>query len=360
MAPWIGPEEKQALCEYLDQGGWLTEFKKTEEFERALARYVGTEHCVITTSGTTALMMATMTLNLTRGAEVIVPNFTMVATPNSVHFTGATPIFADVEHETLCMDIAATEACISERTRAIFLVNANGRYPKCGIEAFQRLAAQQNLILLEDACQALGCRYPDGRHMGTASLVGVFSFSVPKVITTGQGGALVTNDSELAQKLRRLKDFGRTAGGTDFHDTIGYNFKFTDLQAVIGLSQIKKLPARLERKKEIYRRYRRNLADVREVQFFEQDLAHTVPWFIDVCVRDRERLQEHLSAHGIGTRVMYPPLNAQVAYQVPGDYPVSTWVGNSGLWLPSAAQLTDEEVDQVTDCIKSFYLSSAA
>jgi perosamine synthetase len=166
---------------------------------------------------------------------------------------------------------------------------------------------------------------------------------------------LVTNDDEFAYKLRRLKDFGRSGGGNDFHDSIGYNFKFTELQACLGIEQMKKLEWRVERKKEIFKQYQTQLANIPQIKFFKQDLLYTTPWFIDVLVEDREQLAQHLKSKGIGTRIMYPPINKQKAYQIPGHYPVSNEVGEKGLWLPSAGQLTDEEIKSVCDSIVEFY-----
>jgi perosamine synthetase len=178
---------------------------------------------------------------------------------------------------------------------------------------------------------------------------------VPKVITTGQGGALITDDDDVARRLRRLKDFGRAAGATDVHESIGYNFKFTDMQACVGIEQMKKLDWRVKRKKEIMRRYRDNLAGINTVSFFEQDLENTTPWFIDMLCERRDALQAYLLEQGIGSRVMYPPVNKQKAYAQPGHYPVSELVGEQGLWLPSSSQLDDAEIDSVCMAIREFY-----
>ena len=141
-------------------------------------------------------------------------------------------------------------------------VSANGRYPASEITQFEKLAEENNIILIEDAAQSLGSFYPDGRHIGCAGRVGSFSFSAPKIISTGQGGALITSDDELARKLRRLKDFGRSGGGNDIHDSIGYNFKFTELQACLGVEQMNKLEWRIRRKKDIYSLYKQKLAGI--------------------------------------------------------------------------------------------------
>jgi perosamine synthetase len=355
MRPLFGEEEKKAICEYMDEDGFITEFKRTEQFEQMIAEYTGAKHCVVVNNGTISLTLAAMAVGVQAGDEVIVPNYTMIATPNSIKMFGAVPIFVDVEPETLCLDIDRVKQALTPKTRAIMLVSANGRYPKVGISAFEELARERNLLLIEDSAQSLGSFYPDGRHIGRAGLVGSFSFSAPKIISTGQGGALISDDDAVAAKLRRLKDFGRSGGGNDIHDSIGYNFKFTELQACIGIEQMKKLPGRVERKKVIWRRYADNLAGVSGIRLFNHDLERTAPWFIDSIVEDREGLIAHMRAAGIGTRVMYPPINKQIAYQTPGGNPVSNLIGVKGLWLPSAVQLTNEEIDRICKVICDFY-----
>ncbi len=355
MEPWFAEEERQAINDYMAEGGWLTEFKRTAEFEHRIADYTGAKHCIVVNNGTISLTLMALAAGIKAGDEVIVPNYTMIATPNSVKMFGAVPVFVDVERDTLCMDIECAKMAITPKTKAIMLVLANGRYPKSGIEAFQKLCSKYGLILLEDSAQSLGSKYPDGKHQGTVGLAGSFSFSAPKVISTGQGGAIVTDDDKLADKVRKLKDFGRSGGGNDIHDSIGFNFKFTELQAVIGNEQMKKLPWRVERKKEIYKRYMNNLSNVNEVSLFKQDLICTTPWFIDILAINRDKLQLFLKEKGIGTRVMYPPINKQEAYRVTGEHPISNKVGENGLWLPSASQLKDEEIDYVTDAIIGFY-----
>lgn len=355
MQPWFGEEEKRAVCEYMDEGGFITEFKRTERFEQMIAEFTGAKHCVVVNNGTISLTLAAMAVGIQAGDEVLVPNFTMIASPNSVKMFGAVPVFVDVDPQTLCMDIELARKAITKNTKAIMLVAANGRYPESGVTAFEVLAAEHELILIEDAAQALGSRFPDGRHIGTAGLVGSFSFSMPKIISTGQGGAVVTNNDDIAYKLRRLKDFGRAGGGNDIHESIGYNFKFTELQACIGIEQMKKLSARVERKKDIFLRYQERLQGLSEVRLFAHDLIHTTPWFIDSLVEHREELQAYLKDHGIGTRIMYPPINRQKAYSLPGNYPVSEMVGTQGLWLPSAVQLSDAEIDRICSIILSFY-----
>ncbi len=355
MKPWFGNEEKAAINQYLSEDGWMTEFKRTEEFESMIAQFTGAKHCIVVNNGTISLTLAGIAVGISHGDEVIVPNFTMIASPNSVKMIGARPVFVDVEPETLCMDIRAAKKAITPQTKALMLVTANGRYPKAGIQAFVDLCHENGLVLLEDSAQSLGSFYPDGRHMGTVGKVGSFSFSAPKIISTGQGGALITQDDEIAHQLRRLKDFGRASGGLDIHTTIGYNFKFTELQACLGIEQMKKLKFRIQRKKEIMKVYQDCLQGIPEIHLFEHDLTCTIPWFIDTLAEKRDDLLKTLKAENIGTRVMYPPINKQVAYQIPGEHPVSNQVGLKGLWLPSFTQLTDREIETTCSHIRNFY-----
>lgn len=355
MEPDFGIEEGEALNNYMNNGGWITEFTKTEELEHMIADFTGTTHCIMVNNGTISLTLAALACGLNSGDEVIIPNYTMVATPNSIKIFGATPVFVDVEYETLCLDIKLVEKAITSRTKAIIFVNANGRYPKTNISDYIEICKKFNLILIEDSAQALGSHYSDGQHMGTIGTVGSFSFSSPKIISTGQGGALITNDDSIAYKIRKLKDFGRSSGGNDIHDSIGYNFKFTDIQAVIGIEQMKKLDSRIARKKEIAELYKERLFNLPQVTFFNQDLLNTVPWFYDGLFQSRDELLLYLKENNIGSRVMYPSISHQEAYNLGGVFPVSEEVGKKGLWLPSSMKLSNSQIDYICDCIFSFY-----
>jgi|TARA_B110000091_G_scaffold211195_1_gene255381 perosamine synthetase len=355
MRPLFGDEEKKAICEYMDEDGFITEFKRTEEFEGMIAKFTGAKHCVVVNNGTVSLSLAAMAVGIIAGDEVIVPNYTMIATPNAVKMFGAVPVFVDVEESTLCLDLELVEAAITPKTKGIMFVSSNGRYPSSGIEAFLSLCERYDLKLIEDSAQSLGSYYPDGTHVGRKGNVGSFSFSAPKIISTGQGGAIITDDDEIALAVRRLKDFGRDGGGSDIHGSIGFNFKFTELQAVIGIEQMKKLPERVARKKEIYLRYQEGLIGLKHIQLFQNDMVNTAPWFIDVLANQREDLMSFLKTKGIGTRVMYPPINQQQAYDLEGSYPVAEKIGLKGLWLPSMVQLEDSQIDYICDSIREFY-----
>jgi perosamine synthetase len=352
MQPWLGEEEKKAVVDYLDSGGWLTEFRRTREFEQALAAYIGARHVSVVMNGTVSLFAALAALGLGAGDEVIVPDLTMIASANAVLLTGATPRFVDIDRATLCLDLAEAERAITPRTKAIMLVAFNGRAPD--MERAVALARDRGVFLVEDAAQALGSRWR-GRHLGTFGAVGSFSFSSPKVITTGQGGALVTDDDALIAAIRQIKDFGRLRDGVDEHIALGYNFKFTDLQAVIGLAQMTKLDWRVQRKKELFALYRAELANVPEVTFVETNLSETSPWFIDVLVPDPAALRQRLHERGIGSRPFYPPIHTQAPYRLAGSFPETERASRQGLWLPSSSFLEDRVVRRICDEIRAFY-----
>ena len=355
MRPLFEEEEKKAICDYMDEDGFITEFKRTEIFEKMIANYTSSKHCVVVNNGTISLTLAALSLDIKPGDEIIVPNYTMIASPNSIQMIGAVPVFADVERDSLCLDLDSVKDAISPRTKAIMLVSSNGRYPKKTISAFEKLAEEYEIHIIEDSAQSLGSFYPDGRHVGTAGTVGSFSFSAPKIISTGQGGALVTNDNEVAAKIRKLKDFGRASGGNDIHDVIGYNFKFTELQACIGIEQMKKLEKRVERKKEIWSKYRNEFQDISEINLFSHNLKYTAPWFIDATVERREDLMRFLKLNNIGTRVMYPPINKQKAYSQNKTFPVSDLIGTNGLWFPSSVQLSNTQIKYIGEKVREFY-----
>lgn len=357
MEPWIGEEEKRAVWEYLDSGGWLTEFKRTQEFEQMIADYVGSKYASVVNNGTVSLAIAVMALGIKSGDEVIVPDYTMIASANAVVLVGAEPVLVDIDRTNLCLDLDLVEEAVTPKTKAIMLVTINGRYPE--MEKFIKIAADNGLYLIEDAAQSLGSRYK-GKHLGTFGDVGSFSFSAPKVITTGQGGALVTDNEELYQRILKIKDFGRTHGGVDYHETMGYNFKFTDIQAVIGIEQMKKLDWRVKRKKEMYKLYRDLLEDVEGIEFVDTNLANTSPWFIDILVdrgeKEKNKLMSFLDEKGIGTRPFYPAIHTQPPYSwVEGDFKNSGYVSERGLWLPSASFLSDGDIERICRDIRNYF-----
>ncbi len=355
MEPWFDKAEAKAVFNYMKSGGWVMEFKKTEELEKIIADFTGARYAVMLPNGTISLTIALLALGLKTGDEVLVPDMTMVASPNSAALVGIKPILVDIEPETLCMDLKQAKKSLTSKTKALMYVPFNGR--SNDMDEVVKFCKNNKLYLIEDAAQALGSFW-EGKHLGTFGDIGSFSFSVPKIITTGQGGALVTNNKKIYQKIKRLKDFGRTMGGNDIHDYMGWNFKFTDLQAVVGLEQMKKLSWRLKRKKALWKRYFQGLKNVGDIAFIPTNLENTVPWFIDIFTAKRDQLARYLGEKGIGTRSIYPPIHSQKIYKLfykDKNFPVTGKFAAKGLWLPSSSNLKDDEIRYVCGKIKEFY-----
>ncbi len=185
MEPWFDAKEQKAMAVYLASGAWLTEFKKTREFERQIADYTGAKYCSVVNNGTVSLTIALVAMGIGKGDEVIVPDYTMIASANAVVLSGAKPVFVDIDKSNLCLDFDLVKKAVTKKTKAIMLVTINGRCPE--MKVFVDFCKQKKIFLLEDAAQSLGSTYK-GKHLGTFGDIGSFSFSVPKIITTGQGG----------------------------------------------------------------------------------------------------------------------------------------------------------------------------
>jgi perosamine synthetase len=353
VEPYITENEIAAMSEYLRSGGWLTEFKRTEHFEQMIADFLGVKHTVVVNNGTAALYLSLLALGIRQNDSVIIPDYTMIASPNSVKWTGADVILCDIEPDTACLDLTRLE--LQKNTKALMYVSINGR--SGNMDRVVDFCKNKNLYLVEDACQAFGSKWND-KFLGTFGDVGVFSFSPHKIITTGQGGAIVTNSEEMYGKLKKLKDFLRIKPGVDIHTGIGYNFKFTDIQAVIGIEQIKTMDFRIKRKKEIYEQFQHELSNIPQIKMIKTDLNQTVPWFMDILVENdsRDELINYLKSNNIGSRVFYPPIHTQEPYSYyKGDYQVSNEISKKGMWLPSSIGLEQEEINSIVNKIKSFF-----
>ena len=353
MEPCFGEEERNHLNEYMLAGGWVTEFKKTREFEEMIAAYTGARYCSVVANGTVALSVALMACGVTVGDEVVCPDYTMVATPNSAEMIGAKAVFADISRENLCLDFESMKKAVTNKTKAVMLVSINGRFPQ-NIEDYIKFCEENHIWLIEDACQSLGSTF-QGKHIGRFGRIGVFSFSAPKIITTGQGGALITDDEILFEKIKKIRDFGRERGGIDHYMEMGWNFKFTDIQAIIGIEQMKKLHTRVERKKQMGKLYAQLLDGIDGVELINADFSATAPWFFDMLCENREELMLYLKEKGIGTREFYPPLHSEPVYGYKDSYPVAEDTAARGLWLPSSILVTDEQIRYICESIKEFY-----
>ena len=223
----------------------------------------------------------------------------------------------------------------------------NGRVGQ--IESIQKICKKNKLVLIEDAAHALGS-YNKKIHVGNAGLAGSFSFSMPKLITMGQGGAIITNNFKLAKKLRLYKNFGRRKSGEDIHDYLGYNFKITDMQSMLAIGQLRSIKARIKKKKEIFARYYKNLKNNLKIKFFDIKKDET-PWSVDIYFNNVNRLKKILEKKKIYTRYVYPPLNSQKIYKHIKNLPVSNFYCKRGLWLPSSLDLKNKDIDKICTII---------
>lgn len=356
MEPLVTEADAEAVHAYVRSGGWLTEFRETRNFEASVCEYTGARFCVAAPSGTLALFLALKACGIGRDDEVIVPDLTMAASATAVILAGATVVFADVEPRTLCLDLDRADALITARTRAVMFVSLNGRSP-ADLGGFVARCHARGVKVIEDAAQSLGS-FHDGRHLGTLGDCGCLSFSSQKLVTTGQGGAVLTDDEEIYRRMRLLRDFGRLEGGSDHYLSVGWNLKFTDLQAVVGLQQMRRLPELVTRKRQIFARYQEQLAGIPGLEIPSTELTSVSPWFVDVLVdRARKRpLMEHLHANGIGSRAVYPPLHAEPAFATAGAYPIADEISARGLWLPSSLRLEAADIDRVAEAIRMFMI----
>lgn len=340
--------EAQACYDYMKDGtNFVTEFKQTEKLEKMIEDYTGAKHCVMTTSGNMALILALMALDIGPGDDVIVPNYTMIATVNSVRMLGATPVIVDVNPDQLTLDLSSIQGAMTANTKAVLHVSLNNRH--AGLPGIAEFCKSNNIALIEDAAQSLGT-WLDGKHIGTFGRVGCFSLSTPKIISTGQGGFLITDDSHLAQKLGMIKNFGRKCGGIDVFETFGINAKFTDIQAVIGIEQMKKLPERVNRLKDIWSLYYARLNHIMIPSTYDG----WIPWFVDIFVDNRDQLTEFLKIHNIQTRPTYPEIHKTPMYNINVSYPISKYVSENGLFLPTHTCLTNQEIDHVCKLIELY------
>jgi perosamine synthetase len=353
FCPEIGPRERELVSQVLESQ-YLNEGDVTKRFEQILADFLGVRHCVAVTSGTAALTLALMALGIGHGDEVIVPDFTFIATANAVRLAGADVKLVDIEPAQFTLDAEKVLQAISRRTKAILAVDVNGRGASYG--DLETIAAQKGLYLLCDAAEALGSRYKD-RYLGTFGDAGCFSFSANKTITTGQGGLIATADTEVYHRLLELKDQGRRTrgtGGDDLHPVMGYNFKFTNLQAAVGLAQFEKLRERLDHARQREEWYLQRLGNhPRLVLPSRNNREGEVTQWTDLLADDRNAVEAALRKAGIGFRCFWHPLHRQGPYAAEDeDFTQSIETSRNGLWLPSSFSLTEEQGERTAEVLR--------
>jgi perosamine synthetase len=347
--PFIGPREKELVIDALDSG-WVSSIGKyIDEFEEKFARYCGTEYALAVSNGTTGLHLALATLGLQAGDEVIVPDLTFVATANAVAYTGATPVLADVDADTLCLDVASVKSLITPRTRAIIPVHLYGH--PADMDALTELADAHGLAIVEDAAEAHGAEYK-GRRVGSFGKCAVFSFYGNKVITTGEGGMLTTNDREFHQRAKRLRDHAMSPEKRYFHEERGYNYRITNLQAALGVAQLERIDEFLDRRTEIMSWYSSAIATADSVRLNRvKNWAKSAFWMVCLEVdwfdeARRDAFMQALRARGVDSRPYFCTMSSMPMYRQ-APLPVSARKAQIGLNLPSYFELTKGEVQRI-------------
>jgi dTDP-4-amino-4,6-dideoxygalactose transaminase len=343
----MGEEEKELVWSALSSGA-LAQGPRVRELEERFAAFIGVPHAVATSSGTTALHLALLGYGIGPGDEVITVPFTFIASANSILYTGARPVFVDVKEATFNLDPALIEAAVTPRTRAIMPVSLYGQ--PADMPAIAAIATEHGLSVIEDACQSHGASI-DGRRSGTWG-AGCFSFYPTKNMTTGEGGMLTTADPELAERVRLMREHGMKV--RYHHDTLGYNFRMTDIHASIGLAQLPKLPANNARRQAIAARYDAELRGV-ITPAVAPGATHVYHQYT-IRVNRRDEFVEQLRERGVGTGIYYPiPVHRQKPFVALGygeqRFPVTELLTEQVVSIPVHPSLTDDEVATVVAAV---------
>jgi len=363
----FGEKEIKAVTDVL-RAKWLTMGQVTQNFERRFADYLGVKHAVAVANCTVALHLANVVLDIGPGAEVILPSLSFVATANAVLYTGATPSFADITSlENLNISPRAIEQRINQHTRAVTVMHYGG-YP-CAMVEITKIARQHNLAVIEDAAHAPGASI-NGKMIGTFGDVGCFSFFSNKNLATGEGGMIVTDRDDLAEKLRVMRSHGMTTltwdrhrGHSHSYDVVdlGYNYRIDEMRSALGLVQLEKLAQNNERRRELAAEYRRLLADVPGllVPFNKhpgRSACHLFPILLDSEINRRSFI-EGMRDQGIQTSIHYPPIHQFSYYQErfgdgTGTLPMTEAVGFREVTLPLYPGMTVQDVKRVVDALR--------
>ena len=360
----IDEEDVQAVIDVL-RSDWLTTGPRINEFEQAFSQYVNAKEAVAVSSGTAALHAAMFALNVAPGDEVIVPAMTFAATANCVVFQGATPVFVDVDPRTMLINPENVKANITSRTKAVIAVDYTGH--PADYDELRSITEQHEIALVADACHSLGAAYK-GRKVGSLADLNTFSFHPVKHIATGEGGMITTDNRQMAERMRRFRNHGintdhrqREKQGSWFYEMVdlGFNYRITDLQCALGLSQLKKLSLFLERRRQVARHYDEAFAKVAEITplAVNPDVLHAYHLYVvrlqlNGPDKDRNTVFQSLRQMGIGVNVHYIPVHLHPFYQKkfgakPGLCPVAECAYEQILSIPISAAITDEQIRKV-------------
>ena len=325
----------------------------TIEFEKLIAEKIGVEYVAATTSGSMAILMALIAAKIGPGDEVIIPNRTWIATAHAPLLLGAKPVLVDVKKDYPIIDNNQIEKVITSKTKAIIPVHLNGR--SANMRQLNQIAEKYNLLVIEDAAQAFGSTNEEG-FLGTQSFAGCFSLSVAKLIATGQGGFVVTNDIDTYDNLNLMRTQGVNDLINSTFENVGFNFRFNDILASIGIEQLLKLDEHIEKAKQIYKVYYDGLMELDSIQLINAEIEHgQVPTYIEVLVDKRNDLINYLYENGIQSRPFYPNLDSAPHIESDNLFPNSNKFCDNGIFLPSGPGQSIFDIEFVIEKIRKKY-----
>ncbi len=380
--PLIGEKELEYVSECL-KSGWISSSGRfIEEFEQKWANYCGMKYGIAVSNGTTALQVAVGCLDLKPGDEVIIPTFTIISCALAVIYNTGRPVLVDSESRTWTIDVSKIEKCIRAKSkeqrakiRAIMPVHIYGH--PCDMKPIWELAKKYNLVIIEDAAEAHGAEYLTGhcepeersnlnkkwRKCGSLGDISCFSFYANKIITTGEGGMVVTNNAEYAEKARSLRNLCFTKERRFYHTELGHNFRLTNLQSAIGLAQLERIEELVEKKRWIGKMYTERLKDIKGLQLpVEESWAKNVYWMYGVVLDESTGIEavefaKRLRKNGVDTRPFFLGMHEQPVFHQMGlfngeHYPIAERIARQGLYLPSGLTLTEKDINTVTKAVK--------
>lgn len=363
--PLIGEKELEYVTDCLKTGWISSAGKYIEEFEEKWANYCGMKYGIAVSNGTVALQVAVKCLELNPGDEVIMPTFTIISCALAVIYNGAKPVLVDADPRTWTMDVSQIESKITSKTKAIMPVHIYGH--PCDMESIWKLAKKYNLKIIEDAAEAHGAEYK-GEKCGSLGDISIFSFYANKIITTGEGGMVLTNNEEYVEKARSFRNLCFRKDRRFYHTELGYNFRFTNLQAAIGLAQLERIDELVEKKRWIGHTYNEKLKGIPGLTLpVEEPWAKNVYWMYGVVLdesvgMDATEFAQRLREHGVDTRPFFLGMHEQPVFYNMGlfkdeHYPVAERIARQGLYLPSGLTLNEEQIEKVTIAIKQILKS---
>ena len=355
--PVIGKQEIKNIGKVL-KSNWPNEGYYTELLEKKIEKLLKVKHAICVTSGTISIFLALKSLGISDGDEVIVPDITFGATAMGVKLTGASVVLVDVNSKTLSFNFEDLMEKINKKTKAIIPVHISGSAAE--MDLLMKISRKKKINIVEDAAEALLSKYK-GKYLGTIGKLGCFSLTASKTITTGQGGIVVTNNTGLYNKIKLLKNqgiLGKSDGGNVVHRTIGWNFKYTNLQAAMGLAQLSTLKKRVSKVKKINNLYRDQLKFIKEIKILNFNIkGGEVPLWTDAyCLHSRDRLIDFLKKKGVECRKYWYPVHQHKPFKdLDKNFKVSSKIYKKLFWLPSSLTLSKKDIFYVCKLVKDFY-----